>query len=123
MPSRRSPDPFAAQLGERIRKLRNDRKLSLSKLARLSGISRGHLSDLEQGKAVMTVGTLGNLGRGLEVPPFVILLVPKDDPDVVVVDQVLEEAGGDPQKAATRMRVVVLEREKESIVDRSDSEK
>ena len=111
MPSRRFPDPLAAQIGERIRQLRKDRKLSLAKLARLSGISRGHLSDLERGKAVMTIGTLGHLARGLQVPPFFILLVPKEDPEVVVVDRILEEAGGDSQKAATQMRALVLEKE------------
>jgi transcriptional regulator with XRE-family HTH domain len=123
MPSRRSPDPLAAQIGECIRQLRKDRKLSLSKLARLSGISRGHLSDLEQGKAVMTIGTLGNLARGLQVPPFVILLVPKEDPEVVVVDRILEEAGGDSQKAATQMRGLVLEKEQVDTSSGSDPTK
>ncbi len=108
MPSRRCPDPFAAQIGERIRQLREERKMSLIELSRLSGISRGHLSDIEHGKVVMTMATLGSLARALQLPPFVICLVPKDDPEVAVIGEALAAAGGDPQKAAAEIRAVLL---------------
>ena len=108
MPSRRSPDPFAVQLGERIRQIRKEKKMSLNELARAAGISRGHLSDIEQGKVVMMIGTLGSLARALETPPFVIGLVPADDPDVVVVDRVLAAADYDLKKAAEIMRAAIF---------------
>lgn len=110
MPSRRSPDPFAAQLGERIRQLRKERKMSLNELARASGLSRGHLSDLEHGKVVMTIGTLASLAGGLETPPYIICLVPKNDPDSAVVEQVLATEGGDRKKAAKTIRAATFER-------------
>lgn len=107
MPSRRSPDPFAVQIGERIRQLRKEKSMSLSKLARASDMSRGHLSDLERGKVMMTIGTLGSIACGLELPPFMIMLVPKDDPEVAVIDHAFALAGGDPRKAAARIRTIL----------------
>jgi transcriptional regulator with XRE-family HTH domain len=113
MPSRRCPDPFAVQLGERIRQLRKEKKMTLPELSRASGISRGHLSDIERGQVVMTIGTLASLAGALEVPPFVICLVPKDDPEVAVIDHALCAAGGDPKKAAEVIRAVILEVEEQ----------
>jgi len=108
MPSRRSPDPFAVQLGERIRQIRKEKNMSLNELARAAGISRGHLSDIEQGKVIMTIGTLGSLASALETPPFMLCLVPKDDPEVAVVDSVLVAVGGDLQKAAEKIRAIIF---------------
>jgi transcriptional regulator with XRE-family HTH domain len=113
MPSRRSPDPFAAQIGERIRQLRKEKNMSLLELSRASGISRGHLSDIERGRVVMTIGTLASLAGALQIPPFVICLVPKDDPEVAVIDQALCAAGGDPKRAAEEIRVLILELDKQ----------
>lgn len=109
MPSRRDPDPFAVQVGERIRQLRKERQLSLPALAQASGISRGHLSDIERGMAVMTLRTLLHLADALEVPPYLICMVPKDDPQVVVIDYVIARAGGDMKKAAEELRALILE--------------
>jgi transcriptional regulator with XRE-family HTH domain len=114
MPSRRTPDPFAVQVGKRLRKLREQRKMSLSALAKASGISRGHLSDLERGKVVMAIGTLARLADALRVPPFSICLVPKNDPQVAVIDQALVMAGGDVQKAAELIRELILEFEQKN---------
>lgn len=111
MPSRRCPDPFAAQIGERIRQLRQERNISLPELSRLSGISRGHLSDIEHGRVVMTIGTLGSLAGALQLPPFVVCLVPKDDPEVVVIDHVFAKTGGDPQKTADEIRALMRQLE------------
>jgi len=113
MPSRRSPDPFAAQIGERIHQLRVEKKMSLHELSEASGISRGHLSDIEHGKVIMTIGTLASLAGAFQLPLFAICLVPKDDPEVAVIDYVLAAAGGDPKKAAEDIRTLILEREQE----------
>lgn len=111
MPSRRTPDPFAAQLGARIRRLRKEKQMSLQQLARASGLSRGHLSDIERGKVIMTVGTLGSVAGALEVPAFILCLIPKDEPGVLVMEEVLVMADGDPKKAAKALRRVALEME------------
>jgi transcriptional regulator with XRE-family HTH domain len=119
MPSRRCPDLYAAQLGERIRQLRVEKKMSLVELSRVSGISRGHLSDVERGKVVMTIGTLAILADALRVPPFVICLVPKDDPNVVGIDHALFKVGRDSKKAAEEIRALMreLKRQKGPVSD------
>ena len=38
-------------LGERIRRIRHERKLSLRQMERLTGLSKGYLCQLETGKA------------------------------------------------------------------------
>jgi transcriptional regulator with XRE-family HTH domain len=109
MPSRHALDPFAVQVGERLRELREKKKMSRKALAEASGISRGHLSELERGKVIMAIGTLARLATALRVPPFRLCLVPKDEPQVVVIDEALALAGGDTKKAAKLIRALVLE--------------
>ena len=109
MPTRRCPDPFAVQIGERIRQLRKEKNMSLVELARLSGLSRGHLSDIEHGKVVISIGTLGSLAGAFRLPLFAICLVPKDEVEVAVIDHALAAAGGDPQKVAEQLRAVMRE--------------
>ncbi len=113
MPSRRCPDPFAAQIGERIRQLRQEKNMSLPELSRLSGISRGHLSDIERGRVVMTIGTLGSVAGALRLPPFAVCLVPKEDPDVVVIGHLLAAAGGDSKKVAEEIRALMPQLEEQ----------
>jgi transcriptional regulator with XRE-family HTH domain len=108
MPSRRVPDPFAAQIGDRIRQLRKEKHMTLVELARASHISRGHLSEIEQGKVVMTVGTLGNIAAALDLPVFVLCLVPKDDSGAVI-DEVLLRSGGNVKSTAVQIRAAALE--------------
>lgn len=107
MPSRRCPDPFAVQIGERIRQLRAEKKMSMLELSRRSGISRGHLSDIERGKVVINIGTLESLAGALQVPPFVICLVPKDEPVAAVIGAVLAAVEGDSEKAAEEIRAAM----------------
>lgn len=109
MPSRRVPDPFAAQIGDRIRRLRKEKHLSLVQLARASRISRGHLSEIEQGKVVMTIGTLGNIAAALDLPPFALCLLPRDEPEDIVIDEVLRRCRGHSKAAAAQIRAAALE--------------
>jgi len=111
MPSRRIPDPFAAQIGDRIRRLRQEKHLTLVQLARASRISRGHLSEIEQGKVVMTIGTLANIAGALDLPLFVLCLAPKDDPDDIVVDEIFGRCGCNSKAAAAQIRAPALEGE------------
>ena len=108
MPSRRVPDPFAEQIGDRIRRLRKEKQLTLRELARASRISRGHLSDIERGKVVMTIGTLGLIADALDLPLFVLCLVPKDGPEDHVVDTVFQRCGCNPKAAALQIRSAAL---------------
>ncbi len=54
-------------LGQRISKLRRRKGLTVEKLAYESGVSKGNLSDLENGKVNPRFTTLLLLSEGLEV--------------------------------------------------------
>lgn len=69
MPTRKTPDEFAKRLGARIRDKRLDQDISLDAMEGACGISKGHLSSIEHGKAVMNVLTLYKIARALGVQP------------------------------------------------------
>lgn len=54
-------------LGQRVREMRNERKLSMEKLAELSGIDYRQLSYIELGQTDPSLSTLHALCIGLEV--------------------------------------------------------
>ncbi|MRG97207.1 helix-turn-helix domain-containing protein [Polyangium spumosum] len=78
MPRRREPDPFALQVGTRIRQLREEQKLTMEKLAFESELgSKGHLSNVERGLARPTIHTLKVLADRLEVDVLDLLTFPE----------------------------------------------
>jgi transcriptional regulator with XRE-family HTH domain len=79
MPRRTTPDPYAQQVGARIRELRFERNMSLADLADASELSKGHLSSIEHGLAAITIGTIQRLGKGFELPPLYILAFAAED--------------------------------------------
>ncbi|MGJ0119979.1 helix-turn-helix domain-containing protein [Williamsia sp. MIQD14] len=62
------PTSFSAAVGERVRELRGRAGLSLSELARRSGVGKSSLSDLEAGRRNPTIETLYALCTPLGVP-------------------------------------------------------
>ena len=66
----------AAEAGRRIRRLRGERGLSLSELARRAGIGKATLSGLEAGTRNPTAGTLYAIAGQLEVPLAALLTAP-----------------------------------------------
>lgn len=72
-------DP-ARQVGNRLRDLRAGRGISLSELARRSGIGKGTLSELEAGRRNPTLETLYALTSALGVPLSTVLDVPMSAP-------------------------------------------
>lgn len=79
MPRRTVPDPFATQVGTRIRELRLERGMSLADLADASELSKGHLSSVEHGLAAITIQTISRLATGLGLPAFYVLTFSSDD--------------------------------------------
>jgi transcriptional regulator with XRE-family HTH domain len=79
MPRRSTPEPFALQVGNRIRELRYERGMSLAQLADASALSKGHLSSIEHGLAAITIGTISRLAEGFGVPPLYLLTFASDD--------------------------------------------
>jgi transcriptional regulator with XRE-family HTH domain len=57
----------SARLGERLRVLRRGRALTQSALARLAGISRQYLSDIERGAAEPSTETASAIATALGI--------------------------------------------------------
>ena len=55
-------------VGENIKRIRKQQKLSLERTAALSGVSRSMLGQIERGKTNPTVSTIGKIVEGLKVP-------------------------------------------------------
>jgi transcriptional regulator with XRE-family HTH domain len=70
-------------LGDRIRELRTNQKLSMSELARRAQVSKGMLSQVERNAANPSVETVRQIAMALEVPLFT-LFVEGNTPDGVV---------------------------------------
>lgn len=90
-------------LAERLRAARKARGLSLDAAARLSGVSRSMVSQIERGESSPTVATLWNLTRALGVD-FAGLLAPDAPAGIEVV-----RAGAAPViTAAPGVRIRIL---------------
>jgi transcriptional regulator with XRE-family HTH domain len=61
------PAELLSQLSTRLREARKARGLSLDAVAKLSGVSRSMVSQIERGESSPTVATLWNLTRALQV--------------------------------------------------------
>jgi len=61
------------KFGKRVRKLRVNRKMNISDFAAHSGISRGHLSELEHGKREPGLLMLQDIADGLGISMSTLL--------------------------------------------------
>lgn len=55
------------KLGEKIRKLRKEQKISIEKLAQMSGLSTGLISQMERDITIPSVGSLWDVAKALNV--------------------------------------------------------
>ncbi|NUO59210.1 MAG: helix-turn-helix transcriptional regulator [Hamadaea sp.] len=74
-----SPDPTNVAVGQRLRRLREERGLTLSALARAAGIGKATLSGLENGTRNPTLETLYAITAQLDVPLAALLTDPGGD--------------------------------------------
>ncbi|HVK63843.1 MAG TPA: helix-turn-helix domain-containing protein [Polyangium sp.] len=105
MPRRSVPDPFAMQVGARIRELRLERNMSLAALADASALSKGHLSSVEHGLAAITIQTIERLATGFEVPPLYILTFPAEDERAHVAELLRQLSNADVKKIRRQLQV------------------
>src|SRR5262249_34912572 len=63
-----APPDLAAIVGENLRRLRTRQGHSLERLAKLSGVSRAMLSQIELGRSVPTIAVLWKITHALGVP-------------------------------------------------------
>lgn len=62
------PDELGAVIGSNLKRLRTKRALSLEALAKLAGVSRAMIGQIEGGRSMPTIGLLWKIARALEVP-------------------------------------------------------
>lgn len=55
-------------IGQNLNRLRIERNLTLGQLARISGISKAILSDIEKGNSNPTINTIWKIANGLNIP-------------------------------------------------------
>lgn len=125
MARRDGPDEFAVSFGKRLRELRTDLGISLRDIERDGGIRRGHLGDLERGRASPTVRTIEALARALGLQPFELLVDPERSARDRIAELVRGMSGEDVQwlVAAIRSRFEELaERAAGVLSDVSDDE-
>lgn len=61
-------------IGEKLRRIREQKKISQEILAERSGVKRAHISQIETGKSrSITLRTAAALAQGLEVAPEIFL--------------------------------------------------
>ncbi len=108
MPRRSIPEPIAAKVGARIRELRIERGMSIAALANAAGLSKGHMSSVERGLVLITVGTVVSTAKALGVPPFVLTMFPDEEPLSAVIEHVRSTRRGDTTKAASKLRKLVF---------------
>ena len=96
----------ATVLGANLRRLRVAARMSLSELARATGVGKATLSAVENGRGNPTVDTLATLAAAFGVPVADLLDTPEAPPVTVVrardregVDAVGRLAGGELQRA------------------------
>jgi transcriptional regulator with XRE-family HTH domain len=96
------PNEIVKVVGENLKRLRAERTLSLSDLARASGVAKATLSALEGGRGNPTLETLSALAAALQVPMGD--LITAADPEPVTV--VRADEGTDIRGTANDLRLV-----------------
>jgi transcriptional regulator with XRE-family HTH domain len=71
-----APD-LAPVVGANLRRLRSERGLSLEGLARLSGVSRAMLGQIELGHSAPTINVLWKIARALDLPFSALIAAPR----------------------------------------------
>jgi transcriptional regulator with XRE-family HTH domain len=66
--SEAKPEELGLIIGAALKRLRTKRGLSLEALARLAGVSRAMIGQIEGGRSMPTIGLLWKIARALEVP-------------------------------------------------------
>ena len=66
-------DKLKEQFGEHLQKIRESKNLSLLKLSYNCSIDESNISKIEQGKRNVTIATIFELAKGLDVHPKKLL--------------------------------------------------
>jgi XRE family transcriptional regulator, regulator of sulfur utilization len=70
-------------IAENLKRLREDRKLSLDNVAKLSGVSKSMLGQIERGEVNPTVSTVWKISNGLKISFTQLMSRPEADIEIV----------------------------------------
>lgn len=112
MPRRKTPDPLAEAIGQRIRQLRQERGLTAESVAFGSDVgSKGFLSDIERGLAMPSLGTLKVIAEHLGVELLDLVTFPERSDRLALVDQTRALKPGTIRRLLREMRAGVAQKE------------
>ena len=63
-------------LGRRIRRIRQEKSLTLKQIEAKVGVSATHISEIERGKTSPTIGALEKISLALDIPPSKLIDIP-----------------------------------------------
>jgi transcriptional regulator with XRE-family HTH domain len=63
-------------LGRRVRRIRQEKNLTLKQIEARVGVSATHISEIERGNTSPTIGALEKIAEALEVPPSYLIDLP-----------------------------------------------
>lgn len=83
-------------VAKNIKRLREENKLSMDELAKLSGVSKSMLAQIERGDGNPTISTLWKISNGMKVPFDALTVRPKSLYEIVKTSEIqpLLEDGG-----------------------------
>lgn len=82
-------------IASNLKRLRNEKKLSLSKLSELSGVSKVMLGQIERGESNPTINTVWKIATGLKVPYTYIIDEPKSNTILIKKQDIIEQLSED----------------------------
>lgn len=92
------PDPLAARVGARIRRMRKAAQLTFDAFVAQTSLGRGYVSELERGLVVPTIGTLARVARALDVTIADLVLGDTER------ERLFDEARGAPATTVRELR-------------------
>jgi transcriptional regulator with XRE-family HTH domain len=99
-------------IGERLRQIREEKKLSQGDIERKTGLLRCYISRIENGHTVPAIDTLEKLARGLDIPLYQLFYDAEEKPELPALLQRkgddLNEWGGHGKEARVWQRLCAL---------------
>lgn len=88
---------ISLRIGERLKEIRNIRQMTLDDVAKITGVSKPMLGQIERGQSSPTINTLWKISTGLKIPLSFFCKQEEADFQVVGrsdIEQITEEEGG-----------------------------
>jgi len=89
-------DSLNQLIGENLKRLRSESGLSLDAVAKLSGVSKSMLGQIERGEVNPTMSTLWRISNGLKISFSILVTRAQDDAEIVTragVEPLVEDGG------------------------------